>query len=176
MRKNIILLILITFYCLFSNELITNSFVGSVNTSNDIEISKKYNVISSYLGQSLQGEFYNSEISIKSGFAYLNSNVVDDNVSSLNESNNPLTFELLQNYPNPFNPSTTISFKIPKKEKVRLIIYNTNGKMVEELANSNFEKGKHSLNFNANKLSSGQYFYRIEAGKNVSIKKMLFIK
>ncbi len=86
------------------------------------------------------------------------------------------TVELLGNYPNPFNPNTTISFKLNDAAKVKLTVFNVRGELVEELLNNKLNAGIHNLNFNAAKLNSGVYYYRLEAGESKITKKMLLIK
>ena len=88
----------------------------------------------------------------------------------------PKNFELNQNYPNPFNPSTKIKFSLPKDELVNLKIFNILGQEVATLVHEQLKAGSYSYDFNASKLSSGVYFYRIEAGSFNSVKKMLLIK
>ena len=94
----------------------------------------------------------------------------------------PKDFQLLQNYPNPFNPSTIIRFGIPFNSTVKLDVYDVLGRKVTSLFNGNLEAGYHEFNFNASNLSSGIYFYNIQANSNDnqnqfnSIKKMLLIK
>ena len=72
-------------------------------------------------------------------------------------------YSLSQNYPNPFNPSTTITFSIPERSNVRLLIYNTLGQKISEIMNETKDVGSYEQSFNASPLSSGIYFYRIEA-------------
>ena len=97
-------------------------------------------------------------------------------------NNLPKTFALYQNYPNPFNPSTTIKYSLPYESNVKLIIYNILGEAVKELRNSKETAGYHKINFNAENLSSGIYFYRISAksidGKHQfeSVKKLILLK
>lgn len=86
------------------------------------------------------------------------------------------TFELQQNYPNPFNPATTIEFDLPVKEKVMLEVFNLLGQRVSVLINSEMEKGKHRISFNAEGLASGIYFYRLRAGGSSITKKMVVLK
>jgi hypothetical protein len=81
-----------------------------------------------------------------------------------------------QNYPNPFNPSTTISFSLPQTGNVKLTLFDALGRNVQEIANKEFSSGDHSINFNAANLTSGVYFYRIEAGSFVQSKKMVLLK
>lgn len=85
-------------------------------------------------------------------------------------------FELRQNYPNPFNPITTIKFALPKESNVTLKIYDILGREVETLISKIMPAGNHSVDFNAAKLSSGMYVYRIEADNFVQVKKMLLMK
>ncbi len=89
----------------------------------------------------------------------------------------PVSFELAQNYPNPFNPSTSIKFGIPTAEKVTLRVFNVLGREVATLIKAEFkEAGTYNVSFDASHLSSGVYFYKLEAGKNVTAKKMLLLK
>lgn len=93
-------------------------------------------------------------------------------------------FELLQNYPNPFNPVTTIKFTVPQVSSsrvsggdiVRLNVYDILGKEVATLVNMKLNPGTYTYSFNARNLSSGIYFYKLEAGDFASVKKMILIK
>ena len=93
----------------------------------------------------------------------------------------PTSFALDQNYPNPFNPSTTIRFALPTSAKVNIKLYNTLGQEVANILNSELDAGIHETILNASNLSSGVYFYRLEArgidGSDfVTTKRMLLIK
>jgi len=78
--------------------------------------------------------------------------------------NAPASYALMQNYPNPFNPSTVIEFELAEASEVTLKIYNTLGQEVATLLDHAWmEDGSQSLEFNANNLPSGVYFYRIVA-------------
>lgn len=88
----------------------------------------------------------------------------------------PVDFSLLQNYPNPFNPVTKIRYAIPVKSFVSLKVYDMLGREVSELVSAYRDAGDYLLDFDASKLSSGIYFYRLEAGKFYSVKKMVVIK
>ena len=85
-------------------------------------------------------------------------------------------FELKQNYPNPFNPETRIDYTLPEKQLVSLRIYNSLGESVRELVNEVKEAGSYSVTFNASKLSSGIYIYRIQTENFTVNKKMTFLK
>jgi photosystem II stability/assembly factor-like uncharacterized protein len=96
----------------------------------------------------------------------------------------PEKFILNQNYPNPFNPSTNISFSIPSRVFVKVQIFNIMGKLVSELVNEELAPGNYEVTYNANKISSGVYYYRLTAGDHSSssghgfseTKKMILIK
>lgn len=95
---------------------------------------------------------------------------------SNNGNTTPVVYALEQNYPNPFNPSTVISFSLPKAGDVKLTIYDLTGRVVTELVNGNLEAGIHKINFNAENIASGVYFYAIKAGDFTATKKMLLVK
>ena len=103
---------------------------------------------------------------------------VDSALSFLPEDlvETPKNFRLLQNYPNPFNPSTKIKFTLPKAETVNLDIYNSLGQIVANLVEDNLQTGSHEVEFNASHLPSGVYFYRLQAGGYVDVKKMIVLK
>jgi hypothetical protein len=86
-------------------------------------------------------------------------------------------FALSQNYPNPFNPTTTIEFTLIKDSKVLLKVYNVLGKEVATLIDREMRAGiLHHVPFDASRLSSGIYFYRLEAKDNVQVKKLVLMK
>ena len=93
-----------------------------------------------------------------------------------NENQKPTQFGLDQNYPNPFNPSTTINYSIPKAGLVILKVYDVLGKEVATLVNEEESSGNHHILFNANKLASGVYFYRLIAGNSFITKKLILMK
>lgn len=88
----------------------------------------------------------------------------------------PVGYILHQNYPNPFNPGTEISFSLAKSSFVTLEIYNSLGQKVATLLNKNINSGPHKVKFNASNLSSGIYYYKIQAGEFLSVKKMLLLQ
>lgn len=89
---------------------------------------------------------------------------------------NPGTFSLHQNYPNPFNPTTTITFSIGRRENVTLTLYNTLGQKVRTLVQEEKEPGEYSVKLDASALSSGIYFYALQAGGFSSVKKMILMR
>jgi hypothetical protein len=119
-------------------------------------------------------------------------------ITSVKQTDNeiPSSFMLRQNYPNPFNPSTTISFSIPQvmvrqahhdnadvipslsrdEVHVTLKVYDVLGREVATLVNDNLGAGSYSYNFDASKLTSGVYLYKLQAGKYSETKKMILMK
>ena len=89
----------------------------------------------------------------------------------------PKKFDLSQNYPNPFNPVTKINFDLPENGLVNLRLYDMLGREVANIVNNEYRTaGYYTVNFDASKLSSGIYFYRMNAGSFSGIKKMAVIK
>jgi photosystem II stability/assembly factor-like uncharacterized protein len=88
----------------------------------------------------------------------------------------PVKFALEQNYPNPFNPTTTIEFSVPEEGNVNLTLFNTLGKKVITLVDEYKVPGNYKINFKAEGLSSGIYFYKLQSGNFSSIKKMVLMK
>jgi hypothetical protein len=90
--------------------------------------------------------------------------------------NIPDSYQMSQNYPNPFNPSTTIRFGLPDAEKVLLQVFDVNGQLVSTLFDGYLEAGYHSVDFNAQQLSSGIYLYKLTTNSFTSVKRMLLVK
>ncbi|UCD64187.1 MAG: T9SS type A sorting domain-containing protein [Candidatus Zixiibacteriota bacterium] len=93
----------------------------------------------------------------------------------------PIQYSLKQNYPNPFNPTTTIKFTLPRRSDVKIDIFNILGQRVVTILDETRPAGQHSVVWdgtdeNNRPVSTGLYFYRIEAGDYVSSKKMLLLK
>ena len=139
-------------------------FVGGYGTTTD---PRSY----SFTDQNLSSgnyEYRLKQIDFDGSYEY--SNIVEVEVNA------PLQFALSQNYPNPFNPSTQIEYTIPEDGYVSLKVYNALGQEVANLVNGIQKAGSHDVTFNASSVSSGVYYYRIESGENVSVKKMMVIK
>ncbi len=90
--------------------------------------------------------------------------------------NVPNKFELSQNYPNPFNPSTKIKYQIATSIHVSLKIYDVLGNVVTSLVDEVQPSGNYEVTFDASTLSSGTYFYKLQAGSFVQINKMILLK
>lgn len=96
---------------------------------------------------------------------------VEEKFSSL-----PTEFELMANYPNPFNPTTNIQFALPSNSNVKLTVVNALGQVVAELVNGELSAGVHDVSWNAVNMTSGIYFYTIQADNFVQTRKMLLLK
>jgi photosystem II stability/assembly factor-like uncharacterized protein len=88
----------------------------------------------------------------------------------------PKFYHLSQNYPNPFNPSTIIEFSLPKNANVKIILFDVLGREVRTLANQFMKAGSYKLELNGSSLTSGVYFYRLQAGEFNQTKKMVLVK
>ena len=100
---------------------------------------------------------------------YVTTNIT--NINSLSEE-----FKLYQNYPNPFNPVTNIKFSIPGNSSVRLKVYNILGKEIGVLVNERMKAGTYQISFDASKLASGIYYYKLTSNNFSDTRKMIFIK
>ncbi len=88
----------------------------------------------------------------------------------------PKEFALYQNYPNPFNPTTTIEFDLPERSYVRLVVYDVLGREIERVVDEELDGGRYKVKFDASNLSSGVYFYVLDAGKFRDVKKMVLVR
>ena len=94
----------------------------------------------------------------------------------LRELNLPKSFFVEQNYPNPFNPTTTIKFGLPFASHVTVTIFNILGHEIAMLLDARKVAGTHNLSFDATNLSGGIYFYKVQAGDFVEIKRMVLVQ
>jgi subtilisin family serine protease/photosystem II stability/assembly factor-like uncharacterized protein len=92
------------------------------------------------------------------------------------EGARPQTYLLEQNYPNPFNPTTTIVYQLPVASDVSLKVYDVLGREVATLLRGRQNAGRYQVQFNAERLSSGLYFYQLQAGSFTQTRKMMLIK
>ncbi len=121
-------------------------------------------------------------------------NIYESSLTGVEKGNGntqPSVFSLSQNYPNPFNPTTTIKYSIPAvgdapvscgvasptaTTNVRLTIYDVLGRVVATLVNQKQKPGNYSVVFDASKLASGVYFYKLRAGNTIAVKKMILLR
>lgn len=124
----------------------------------------------------LTKDFYGNKIF--NGFApdigiqeyYGTTNILSNNFNEING------FNLEQNYPNPFNPSTTINYSLPKTGFVQLKIYDVLGREITSLINKEQKSGNYKVEFNANNLPSGVYYYRLQTDGFVETKRMILLR
>ncbi len=88
----------------------------------------------------------------------------------------PPRFLLAQNFPNPFNPTTTMRYSLPHRSHVLLTVFNTLGQQVAELVDGEMEAGSYIVQFNGRNLASGVYFYRLQAGTFMQVRRMLLAR
>ena len=93
-----------------------------------------------------------------------------------NEGNQVSDYKLYQNYPNPFNPSTRIEYEIPEVSFVTLKVYDVLGNEIATLVNEGKPAGSYEVEFNASNLTSGIYFYQLNAGSFIETNKMILLK
>lgn len=118
-----------------------------------------------------------SGISATGNNLYLDKIALERNsITGIRENNPPNSFSLSQNYPNPFNPETTIKYSVPEGEIVILKVYNILGQEVKTLVNNFTKPGTYKINFDASDLSSGIYYYRLNAGTYSRVMKMVVLK
>ncbi len=94
----------------------------------------------------------------------------------MDDQNEVTDYTLNQNYPNPFNPATIISFSLPHSEFVTLKVYDILGSEIATLINDYRDSGNYKLTFNPTGLSSGIYFYKLQAGDFTGTKKMIYLR
>jgi hypothetical protein len=92
------------------------------------------------------------------------------------QSITPTSRTLLQNYPNPFNPVTVVSYQLPEAGSVRLVVYDLLGREVSVLVNEKKEPGNYTVAWNASRMASGVYLYRMQSGNLVQTRKMILTK
>ena len=98
------------------------------------------------------------------------------NIVSVESEEIPIEYALQQNFPNPFNPTTTIKYSVPELSKVKLTLFNLLGEEIATLVIEEKVAGYYTVAFNAARLPSGIYFYRLQAGDFIQTKKMILMK
>jgi hypothetical protein len=96
--------------------------------------------------------------------------------TGVEETHIPARFLLLQNYPNPFNPTTAVSYQLSAVSDVKLVIFDMLGREVAVLVKEKQNPGRYEVQFDASRLASGVYFYRLEAGQFVSTRKLVVLR
>jgi len=177
MKLNDSLKFLISLFCCF---LFLSSFsIGqpdlksSVVSAGGSKIGSSSYVLNGSLGQGLIGVVTNSNYIHKAGFWETVRIIVSVEES---ESELPVSFGISQNYPNPFNPTTTIKYSVPEESFVSIKVYDILGRLVASLIDEEKPAGYHEVTFNAVSIASGTYFYRMDAGNFIDVKKLIILK
>lgn len=152
-----------------SNNTLTLFSYWYENNWSEVDKYDKYfdlnnNMIEQILQSWVDNDWRNNSRTI---FTYFDTGIYVDNTID--------GWNLYQNYPNPFNPKTKISYTIPMMSNVRLVIYNANGEEVSELVNGKQNKGIYSVDFKANSLTSGIYFYSLIVNNKVAVNKKMIL-
>ncbi|MCX7610972.1 MAG: T9SS type A sorting domain-containing protein [Ignavibacterium sp.] len=144
--------------------------IGFVQGSGNSNSPKKYSFTDNTLTKSGKYAYRLKQIDNDGSFEY--SKIVEVDFVMLDK------FTLEQNYPNPFNPTTVISYQIPVNSNVSLKLYDVLGNEVATLVNEYKEAGRYKVELNVGQmsLSSGIYFYKLQAGEFTEIKKMILSK
>lgn len=125
---------------------------------------------------------YNTEIQLTTndpdeGFVQVPVTIhVQETASFVDWSIFPETFELRQNFPNPFNPQTTIKYVLNQSTPVKLTVFDASGKVIANLVDEKQKAGVHQVQFNADGLASGIYYYRLQTSQKTAVKKMVLMK
>jgi hypothetical protein len=143
------------------------STIGFVSGHQTTSSANNYSFVDKAV--SLAGKYYYRLKQVDNNGIFKYSHIVETELP-------PVSFALNQNYPNPFNPSTVISYSLPQASNVKLTVYNALGQPVSILENGFKSAGTYKISFNASQLSTGAYFYKIEAGQFSQIRKMLLVK
>ncbi len=134
----------------------------------------RYRIVGT-VGQTFTGVALNRSSVNRVGFWYLPGQklMISDGQA---ESTVPTQYRLEQNYPNPFNPTTTITFDVPALHQVELAVYDVMGRRVAVLVDGVLAAGRHEATWQAGKLPSGTYFYRLTAGAFSQTKALTLLK
>ena len=151
-------------------------FFGNVPYKNEVHAEVKnpedFRVLSN---ENKKLSISNVEYYIKQGDIFIKDGV---SVAGAVEITEVITqeIELFQNVPNPVMDITSISFYLPEDANVRLTVSNTLGQEIMTLSDSSFSKGMHSVNMDATSLTTGVYFYKLEANKRSLTKQLTLVK
>ncbi|NWG29576.1 MAG: T9SS type A sorting domain-containing protein [Ignavibacteriaceae bacterium] len=148
-------------------------------SSDDYPITIRAEGLSITVRDRINGKLLNEELKSGEEIRITNNKITSIGVSGRISAGLPASFELYQNYPNPFNPGTKIKFAVPRESNVNLSIYSVLGELVSTLVNQEMKPGYYEVEFSAEQtisLSSGIYFYRLQAGSFIETKKMILLR
>ena len=171
---------LLVFMLIFGSLPLRAQFVNShsVFGSGGTTSSNAAYTLQSTVGQTFTGTVQNSALTMSAGFWHVaGTTTVPTSIERDNDAEQlPLEFMLHQNYPNPFNPTTNIRFDLPEESPVTIDVYTITGQLVMRLINETRPAGTHTATFDAGRLTSGVYLYRLQAGTFSSTGKMMLLK
>lgn len=160
----------------------TNSFGFEIQKSPDKKLFKRIGFIAGKGTTTLPTRYEFLDQNVTSGISYYRLRLVDidgqfeySNIVEI-AINAPSDYKLGQNFPNPFNSKTMISFSIPEKIQVQIVVYDITGKNIMVLTNDVYEAGSYQVSFNADTLPSGSYYYKMTAGQFTSVQKLVVLK
>ncbi|MBI3194535.1 MAG: T9SS type A sorting domain-containing protein [Ignavibacteriae bacterium] len=152
----------------------TATWADSTTGNFSLEVSNKLYNYNLY-ANNLPNNYFVNGVTAHPGETGVIINITVTEVSE-RESGIPLSYSLGQNYPNPFNPTTSIDYDITNAGYVQLSLYNILGEEVLNVVNQEQSAGKYRATIDASSLSSGMYFYKLQAGQFSSTKKMILMK
>lgn len=159
---------------IFDNEVYSfKVFINNVHIATISDSLKRHNLSNFYGGVMMYGNVKNDIESFMAGHELITS-VKNRKFNSTLKT--PISLILGQNYPNPFNLETTIPFDLVTKSMVKIVLIDILGQEVMTITNREFDAGHYKLNLNLMSLTSGVYFYKLEVGGFVEVKKMVLIK
>lgn len=176
-QRNVLMLILLATYLLFSQELL------QVNRDSTVQYYKT-DKISNFTFSEVEdqilrvknkdGSYTDFDLGLISDITFSELDGIEDHEEILGK----FGISLLKNYPNPFNPVTTISFSLKKTGETKVEIFNHLGQLVETIHNGKLMAGNHSIKWNAgnNNASSGVYFIKVSQSDQILSGKILLIK
>jgi hypothetical protein len=150
-----------------------------INNLDIVDSVGKNTALDITVNTSVNDELLDIVFSPEKDLAILSGIKIEEGPNSVGEIEKVKSFRLGQNYPNPFNPTTKINFTIPPSGNdvyCKLTIFDSLGRVVENLIDNYKNPGNYTLSFNGSQLSSGIYFYRLSAGDFSATKKMLLLK
>ncbi len=149
----------------------------TVNLQSEIVLDESWDLSKLEVVTFVQIPSTNPSPSMKRKVLQSGKTAITDLIMDVNENTNlPNKFSLKQNYPNPFNPKTKIKYAIAKNGFVSLKVFDVLGREIKTLVNESQNVGTYEIDFDANNLNSGIYFYKLTTNNFSEMKKMILVK
>lgn len=154
--------------------------VDEINSAGGLDSSASYVLCSSAGASTPYGQSSSASYVVWSGIKRLRLRLMSDVETQPSAIALPSEFQLRQNHPNPFNPETRIELDLPVPSRVALRVFDVRGRLIRTLANGNYAAGRHSIPWDGKNdagdlVSSGVYFYQLEAGGFLATRRMLLV-